>query len=230
MKKNRLYIIVFSILSFANYLKADEGMFPLSSIKNVDLKKAGMKISQEELYNPNGVSLIDAIVRLGGCTGSFVSADGLIITNHHCAFGSVAAISDTVNDYIKNGFLAKTREQEAPAQGLTVKITVGYQDVSKEILDAANKIQEAGSRLSMMQMKMEEILEFEKNNNPNLTYEISEMFAGKTYVLFKYQILKDVRIVYVPQRNIGEYGGEKDNWEWPRHSGDFAFVRVYVAP
>ncbi len=229
--KKYIYIFLLLILTgLVSICQADEGMYPLSSIKNINLQKAGMKLTQEELYNPNGVSLIDAIVRLGGCTGSFVSADGLIITNHHCAFGSVAAISDTVNDYIKKGYLAKSKNQESPAQGLTVKITVGYIDVSNDVLEEANKMSDAASRLNMIKIRMEEIVEVEKAKNPNLTYEISEMFAGKTYVLFKYQIIKDVRIVYVPQRNIGEYGGEKDNWEWPRHSGDFAFVRAYVAP
>lgn len=211
-------------------LKADEGMYPLSSLKNLDLTKAGLKISPNELYNPNGVSLVDAIVRLGGCTGSFISSDGLIITNHHCAFGSVAAISDTFNNYIEKGFLAKNREMEVPAQGLSVKITVGYQDVSAQILEEASKVSDPAYRLMLIQEKIGELVEAAKTADPSKTYEITEMFQGKTYVMFAYKVIKDIRLVYVPQRNIGEYGGEADNWVWPRHSGDFAFVRAYVAP
>lgn len=228
MKKGILYTLCAFFLGLT--AGADEGMYPLSSLKNIDLSKAGLKISPNELYNPNGVSLIDAIVRLGGCTGSFISADGLIITNHHCAFGSVAAISDTFNNYIEKGFLAKNREMEVPAQGLTVKITVGYQDVSERVLEEASKVSEPASRLKLIQAKMNELVEAAKTADPSKVYEISEMFQGKTYVMFAYKIIKDIRLVYVPQRNIGEYGGEADNWVWPRHSGDFAFVRAYVAP
>lgn len=112
--------------------KADEGMFPLSELKQVDLKSAGLRMDPMALYNPNGVSTIDAIVRVGGCTGSFVSEDGLIVTNHHCAFSFVHAISDTQNKYMDRGFLAKTRQEEAPAKGLVCKITASYEDVSEK--------------------------------------------------------------------------------------------------
>ncbi|MFN4082592.1 MAG: S46 family peptidase [Bacteroidia bacterium] len=210
--------------------KLEEGMFPLSELKNIDLQKAGLKIKPIELYNPNGVSLIDAIVRVGGCTGSFVSNDGLIITNHHCAFSFVQAISTTQNNYINDGFLAQTREQEVQAKGLTCKITVSYTDVSARVLENTYDISNPVERTQAIAKNIKKITDEENKMNEGLQCEVSEMFTGKTYVIFRYKTLKDIRLVYVPARSIGEYGGEKDNWVWPRHSGDFAFLRAYVAP
>jgi hypothetical protein len=216
-------------LFFTNH-KTDEGMFPLSELRNLDLKKAGLRMDPIALYNPSGISQIDAIVRVGGCTGSFVSNDGLIVTNHHCAFGFVAAISDTNNNYIGKGFLAKDKNGEAQAKGLVCKITASYQDVSSDVLMGTQSTSEPLERLRIIATNIKIITERENKANPGLQCEVSEMFTGKTYVLFRYQLLKDVRLVYVPARSIGEYGGEKDNWVWPRHSGDFAFLRAYVAP
>jgi len=218
------------ILASNTNKKNDEGMFPLSDLKNIDLHKAGLKISSKELYNPGGTSLIDAIVRIGGCTGSFLSNDGLIITNHHCAFGFVQAISNTKNNYIKTGFLAKTRSEEVPAKGLVCKMTDSYVDVSSRVLSGTENIQDAMERIKLISNNVKAITASENELHPDLQCEISEMFTGRTYVLFRYKLLKDVRLVYVPARSIGEYGGELDNWVWPRHSGDFSFLRAYVAP
>ncbi len=230
MKKtiNTLAILLLSILFLNN--KTDEGMFPLSELKNIDLQKVGLKIQPIDLYNPNGVSLMDAIVRVGGCTGSFISEDGLIITNHHCAFSFVAAISDTAHDYINNGYLAKNRNDEAQAKGLECKITASYEDVSGRVLQGTQNTNNPLERLDIIAQNVKQITSEENIINKGLQCEISEMFTGRTYVLFRYKLLKDVRLVYVPARSIGEYGGEKDNWVWPRHSGDFAILRAYVAP
>lgn len=232
MKKLLLTLCLFTsgvLLTSHTNNKTEEGMFPLSELKNIDVKQAGLKIKPEELYNPNGTSLIDAIVRVGGCTGSFLSNDGLIVTNHHCAFSFVQAISDTKNDYIKYGFLASGREQEVPAKGLVCKITASYKDVSADVLAGTQNL-DAVSRLKAIAENIKRITAEENKANKDLQCEISEMFTGKTYVLFRYKLLKDVRLVYVPPVSIGSYGGELDNWVWPRHSGDFAFLRAYVAP
>jgi hypothetical protein len=205
-------------------------MFLLSDLKNIDLKKIGMNIPPEQLYNPNGTSLIDAIVRVGGCTGSFVSENGLIVTNHHCAFSFVQAISDTQNNFIKNGFLARNPKEEVLAKGLVCRITASYEDVSHKILQETYRINDPQLRSQIIAKNIKAITDYENKNNPGLQCEISEMFTGRTYVLFRYKLLKDVRLVYVPARSVGEYGGELDNWVWPRHSGDFAFLRAYVAP
>jgi hypothetical protein len=207
----------------------EEGMFPLSEIQKVDLKKAGLKIDQKEVYNPNGLSLIDALVNVGGCTGSFLSDAGLIITNHHCAFESVQLASTPENDYLTNGFVAKTMEQEIPAKNLTCKITDSYEDVSDKILSSVKDVNDPVERINAINKKIAEIIKEEQAKDASIKPEISEMFIGRTYVLFRYKIIKDVRLVYIPQRAIGEFGGESDNWVWPRHTGDFSFLRAYLA-
>lgn len=230
MKKIRLFTAVFFAFLLFQSHKTDEGMFLLSDLKNINLKKVGLKIKPIELYNPKGVSLVDAIVRVGGCTGSFVSNEGLIVTNHHCAFSFVAAISDTINNYISKGFLAKNKADERQAKGLVCKITASYEDVSSKVLNGTQIISNSVDRLKLISENSRKIVEEENKNNAGLSCEISEMFVGRNYTLFRYKLLKDVRIVYVPARSIGEYGGELDNWVWPRHSGDFAFLRAYVSP
>lgn len=232
MKKLILGLVILAgtiVLPSLSLKKQEEGMFPLSELKNVDVKKAGLKIEPSALYNPDGTSLIDAIVRVGGCTGSFLSEEGLIVTNHHCAFSFVQAISDVKNDYIKYGFLAENRAQEVPAKGLVCKITASYKDVSEGVLEGTQGLDAVG-RLKKIADNIKRITATENEQNKGLQCEISEMFTGKTYVLFRYKLLKDVRLVYVPPVSIGAYGGELDNWVWPRHSGDFAFLRAYVAP
>jgi hypothetical protein len=212
------------------YKPFDEGMFPLSEIRKLDLKKAGLKIDQSEIYNPDGVSLIDALVNVGGCTGSFISDEGLIITNHHCAFSAVQQASTPEKDYLTNGFVAHERQQEIEAKGLTCRITDSYDDVSERVLGATANVTDPASRLRVIQEQMKNIAAEAEKQDPTITAEVSEMFIGKTYVLFRYKTIKDVRLVYVPQRSIGEFGGETDNWVWPRHTGDFSFMRAYVAP
>ncbi|MFD0941270.1 S46 family peptidase [Pedobacter boryungensis] len=221
-------LIVLAGLFQFSYSPPEEGMFPLSEIHKLDLKKAGLKIDQSEVYNPNGISLVDALVNVGGCTGSFVSNYGLIITNHHCAFSAVQLASTPEHDYLNNGFVANGREQEIEAKGLTCRITDSYEDVSDKVLGAVAEIQDPASRLQLINNAMKNIaLEAEKKD-PSIKAEVSEMFIGKSYVLFRYKTIQDVRLVYVPNRKIGEYGGETDNWVWPRHTGDFSFMRAYV--
>jgi len=207
----------------------DEGMYPLSEIHKLNLKAKGFKIAPKDLYNPQGVSLVDAIVQVGGCTGSFVSKEGLVLTNHHCAFGAVQAASTAEKDYLTNGFLARNRSEEIPAKGYTCRITESYRDVSAEVLSAAKENMSFAERAKAFEQKIKEIVAAEEAKTLGIRAEVAEMFAGKSYVLFIYRNIKDVRLVYVPPRSIGEFGGETDNWVWPRHTGDFSFMRAYVA-
>lgn len=211
-------------------LTADEGMYPLSEISRLDLKSKGLRIETSEIYNPNGVSLVDAICQVGGGTGEFVSADGLILTNHHIAFSGVADASTPEQDYLRQGFTAATREQEIPAKGYICRITEAYRDVSKEILGVVTPDMTPAQRSDAIQDKMRAVAKDAESGRENISCEVSEMFPGKSYVLFTYRIIRDVRLVYVPPLAVGNYGGETDNWIWPRHTGDFSFLRAYVAP
>lgn len=218
------------IFIFSAMVRPEEGMYPLSEIHKIDLKEAGLLIDPLDVYNPNGVSLIDALVNVGGCTGAFVSDSGLIITNHHCSFGAVQAASSVENDYVTNGFLAKDRSQEIKARGMFCKITESYSDVSARILNSVKDIKDFAERRRKVESTIREIIAEAEKADKSLKYEVSEMFQGKTYILFRYKVYPDVRIVYVPPRSIGEFGGETDNWMWPRHTGDFSFLRAYMAP
>jgi hypothetical protein len=220
-----LCIAAFSMNSFT---RLDEGMFPLSDLNRVDLKKAGLIIDQTDIFNPGHVGLVDALVRVGGCTGSFISDEGLIITNHHCAFGAVQLASTAENDYLTNGFVARSRELEIEAKGLTIRITDSYEDVSSRVLAAAKQAKTPAERIQIIGQESKKIAEEAETKDPSIKAEVSEMFIGKSYVLFRYKTIEDVRLVYVPKRSIGEFGGEADNWVWPRHTGDYSFLRAYV--
>lgn len=211
-------------------LQAAEGMYPINAIHQLDLPAAGLEIPVSEIYNPDSLSLVSAIVKLGGCTGSFVSPQGLILTNHHCAFYAAQAASDAEHDYLHDGFIARTRAEEIPAQGFTVRITEAYRDISAELLSVVSDTMNLMTRAEKIKEKKKEMIKSAEAEFPGKKIEISEMFAGHTYVLFVYTYLKDIRLVYVLPPSIGEFGGDVDNWEWPRHTGDFAFMRAYVAP
>jgi len=208
----------------------DEGMFPLSELSKAGLKKAGLKISEKDIYNPGQVGLVDALVQVSGCSGSFVSPNGLIITNHHCAFSAVQLASTPLHNYLQNGFVANSREQEIEAKGLTIRITESYEDVSDKILNAVANVSDPIERINIINQKRAQLAKEAETKNPSIKAEVSEMFIGKTYVLFHYKTIEDVRLVYIPRQDIGEFGGETDNWVWPRHTGDFSFLRAYVAP
>ncbi len=221
---------IFALVVPENDLYTEEGMYPISEIHKLKLKSKGLQIDAMDIFNPDGISLIDGIVQVGGCSGSFVSVDGLILTNHHCAYRAIQTASSAENDYIKNGFIARNRTEEFAAKGYTARITESYRDVSKEVLSVVNDKMDLAERTKAIEKKIKQIVKDVEKKQPGKRAEVSEMFIGKTYVLFIYTYLKDVRLVYAPPRSIGEFGGDVDNWEWPRHTGDFSFMRAYVAP
>jgi hypothetical protein len=206
----------------------EEGMYPITELSKLNLKAKGLKIDAAEIYNPKGTSLIEGIVQLGGCTGSFVSKEGLIITNHHCVFGAVQSASTVANDYLTNGWLAKTRIDEIRARGLTARITEEMRDVTKEVMSAVNDSMDPVSRSKAIEGRISELTKQAQKDLPAKNIAISEMLAGKSYLMFISTTLRDIRLSYVPPRSVGEFGGEDDNWVWPRHTGDFSFVRAYV--
>ena len=204
------------------YAFAEEGMWPASELGRLGLKDKGLEMAVEDIYNPGGIGLVHAVVQVGA-TGSFVSPDGLILTNHHVAFGAAQAASTTDHDYVRDGFLAGTRAEEIEAKGMTARITESFRDVSAEVLRVVKPSMTPEARTKAVQQKMKEIVARAEKDNPGKRAEVAEMFAGKTYVLFLFSHLKDIRLVYVPPRSIGEFGGDVDNWMWPRHTGDFSF-------
>jgi hypothetical protein len=230
MLKTKIYKYLILIIIFSNFISAEEGMYPLSEIHKLDLKAKGLEIELAELYNPDGISLIDGICNVSGCSGSFVSEKGLILTNHHCAYRAIKNASTSDNDFLENGFYAKNLSEEVPARGYTVRITESYRDVSEEVLSAVSVDMSLAERTKAIEKKTKEIITQVEAENPSKRASVSEMFIGKTYVLFIYNYLKDVRLVYAPPRSIGNFGGETDNWMWPRHTGDFSIMRAYVAP
>jgi hypothetical protein len=218
-----LLILGFSQISF----KPEEGMFPLNYLNINDLKNAGIKLEADQIFNPSGVSLTDALVRVGGCTGSFISEEGLIITNHHCVYGNVARLSNIDHNYLEDGFVAGDKSAELPVS-MPCRITQSYEDVSDEVLKGLDENTDAKTRLITIAANIKIITEREQKLNPDLDIEVSEMFVGKSYTLFRYVLLKDVRLVMAPPLTVGQFGGDSDNWEWPRHNGDFSLVRAYV--
>jgi hypothetical protein len=207
----------------------DEGMWPVSEISKLDLRAKGLEIAPEEIFSPDRIGLVYGIVQVGA-TGSFVSPDGLILTNHHVAFGAAQAASSSAHDYIRGGFLARTRVEEIEAKGMTARITESFRDVSGDVLRAVKPSMGPEARTKAVEQRMKEIVAAAEKAEPGKRAEVSEMFVGKSYVLFLYTYLRDIRLVYVPPRSIGEFGGEVDNWMWPRHTGDFSFLRAYVGP
>jgi len=228
LKKVMLVALLLSIVTLPIF--SEEGMIPLSELDKIDLKSKGLKINPEELYNPNGISLVNGIINLSGCTASFVSGEGLILTNYHCAFRAVQGATTKDKDYMKEGFSAVDRKQELRAKGYTVRVIESYEDVSNKVLKVVKKGMSYEQRAKAVKKQIKKIILKVEKKNPGKRADIAEMFIGKTYVLFIYKYIKDVRLVYSPPRSVGEYGGEEDNWMWPRHTGDFAFLRAYIAP
>ncbi|RFT16729.1 MAG: hypothetical protein OP8BY_1342 [Candidatus Saccharicenans subterraneus] len=222
-------VLISGLLLFTGKLPADEGMWPLSELQRLNLQEKGLRMDPSLIYDPSKQSLLYAVVEVGA-TGSFISPDGLIITNHHVAFGSVVAASTPEKDYLKNGFLARTRAEEIPAAGRTARITESFQDVSARVLSAIKKNMSYADRTRAIEQQIKKIVAEAEKANPGKRAEVAEMFPGKTYWLFLYTVLRDIRLVYVPPLAIGNFGGEDDNWMWPRHTGDFTLMRAYVAP
>ena len=230
MSRRWLVIVVILLAALIRPTIGEEGMYPITSIGNLKLKEKGLKIGVNEIYNPGGTSLLDGIVSLGGCSASFVSPDGLIITNHHCVFSAVQAVSTVEKDYLTNGFLAATRGDEIRARGMTARITEEMRDVTGKVMSVVKDSMDPLERAKAIEGRIGELTKEAQKEMPGKSIGISEMLPGKSYLMFISTTLRDVRLAYVPPRSIGEFGGEDDNWVWPRHTGDFSFLRAYAAP
>lgn len=212
---------------------ADEGMWMLPYLQKMnskDMKARGCKLSAEEIYSMNNSSLKDAIVIFGGgCTGEIVSPDGLLFTNHHCGYGSIQSLSSVEHDYLKNGFWAMSRAEELPAPGLKVRFIRRIVDVTPDVLGAVPDIAGGGEREELVAGQVKAVSERLAGENPGMDVEIKSFFGGNQYFAFVIEVFRDVRLVGAPPTSIGKFGGDTDNWIWPRHTGDFSMFRVYAS-
>lgn len=209
--------------------RADEGMWIPSLIgKNYeDMKRMGLKLSKEDLYSINHSSMKDAIVQFGGgCTGEMISAQGLLLTNHHCGYDAIATLSSVEKNYLDNGFWAHSMEEELPAEGLSVLFLQSIEDVTDEVMAAIGKAkgEKAAKRLEEIKKKIEE----RAKEKDKYVVSLKEYFNGNQYLLLKYKKYTDVRFVAAPPKSLGKFGGDTDNWMWPRHTADFSMFRVYA--
>ena len=230
MKKIFL-LLISSILLIPANAKADEGMWFLMFIERLnhrDMQKMGLQLTSEEIYSINNHSLKDAIVQFnGGCTAELISKDGLVLTNHHCGYGAIAELSTASKNLLKDGFWAENRKAEIKPADLYVRFFVRMDDCSKRILAVTNaKMTELEREAAVNK----EIALIEKENNDGGKYIVSvrTFFQGNEYYYFVYQDYKDVRLVGTPPESLGKFGGDTDNWEWPRHTADFSMFRIYA--
>jgi V8-like Glu-specific endopeptidase len=219
-------------LAFRQQYQDPGGMWMPSQMKlpqHVEnFQKMGVKLDAATLSDPLQAPLA-AVVWLGGCTASFVSPEGLIVTNHHCVQGSLQLNSDKEHDYIENGFLAKTKKDEptaGPAQ--RVMVVQAYKDVTKEMRDGLEAVKDPIARKEESEKRSKELIAACEKERPGVRCQVSSFFHGGQYQLFEMLEIRDVRLVYAPARSVGDYGGEIDNWEWPRHTGDWSYYRAYV--
>lgn len=230
-----LTISIFLSLFSHTLAKREEGMFPLDQIGRLPLQKMGLKIKPSDIYNPNGVDLADAVVRVnigsgGFGTGEFVSPNGLILTNHHIAFDALVAASTPEKDYGKDGYRAGSQADELPAKGYNLLITNRIEEVTAKIRKGTENLQ-GDARQEAVKRNIENLEKEEQAKAAKgATVRIQELNSGYFYYLYETMMINDVRIVYAPPKNIGYFGGDPDNFEWTRHTGDFTFMRAYVAP
>ncbi|OWK75036.1 peptidase S46 [Flavobacteriaceae bacterium JJC] len=226
----RIFLLLTFMLSFLQ-IKADEGMWLLMMVKRlngVDMKKEGLKLTPEEIYSVNNSSLKDAIVQFGGgCTAEMVSKEGLLFTNHHCGYGNIAALSTPEKDHLTNGFWAMKKSEELPAKGLSVRFLVRMDDATQRINSKLNNSMSADERKAVIDAEYKAI-QAENSENGKYSVVVRDFFNGNEFYYFVYQDFKDVRLVGTPPNSLGKFGGDTDNWEWPRHTADFSVFRVYA--
>ncbi|MGO3653775.1 MAG: S46 family peptidase [Sphingobacterium sp.] len=227
--KKILLLAVLTLLSTLSF--ADEGMWFLMHLKRLneaDMQKKGLQLTAEEIYSINNSSLKDAIVQFnGGCTAEIVSGTGLVFTNHHCGYGAIAELSSPENDHLTNGFWAKNQAEELKPKSLYVRFFVRMDDVSDRILSLVNDQMSEKEREKVINQEISKI-QAENNENGKYTVSVRPFYNGNEYYYFVYQDYTDVRLVGTPPNSIGKFGGDTDNWEWPRHTGDFSIFRVYA--
>ncbi len=233
MNKIKLYLLAFGFLIPACTIFAGEGMWLplfLKQLNEAEMKSMGMKISAEDIYSVNKGSLKDAIVHFGGgCTAEIISSQGLLLTNHHCGYGQIQRHSSVEKNYIDNGFWAKNKSEELSNPGLTITLISRIEDVTNAVLQGVTDKMDATAKKTLIEQNLAKV----KDNAPKQSFEdafIRPFFHGNQYFMFVTVTYKDIRLVGTPPSSIGKFGADTDNWEWPRHTGDFALFRIYAGP
>ncbi|MFY0574439.1 S46 family peptidase [Cystobacter fuscus] len=228
MKKALLFLSLLSAPALAG-----EGKWTPQQVLQLDaaaLKKQGLQLPPQKLWDPKrGTGLLAGTVNVGGCSGAFISEAGLVITNHHCAFSIIQEHSTPQRDLLTQGFLARTREEELPGKGARIQVPRAFTDVTKQMLEAVPAGADDLARQKALERKEKELVA-ECEKRPATRCKVARFEGGLQFTLLDSVELADVRLVYAPPRSVGEYGGEEDNWMWPRHTGDFSILRAYVAP
>lgn len=233
MKKNVIASLFAAVFALPFLAKADEGMWLPMFLKRLnerDMQAKGLQLTAEELYSINNSSLKDAIVSFGGfCTGEIISDQGLILTNHHCGFDAIQTHSSVENNYLADGFWAKDNKAELPNEGLFVDFLVSMKDVTSDVLKEVTDDMSEQDRSAKIQAARKTIMD-EALEGTHYRAELKSFFEGNEFYLFIYERYNDVRLVGAPPESVGKYGGDTDNWMWPRHTGDFSMFRVYASP
>ena len=227
----KLSAVVLAIFLGFFTVKADEGMWLplLLSDNEAEMQELGLQLTAEDIYSINKSSLKDAVVSLGGfCTAEIISDQGLVLTNHHCAFGQIQSHSTVSNDYLTDGFWAMDKSEELANDGLSVSFLVRMEDMTARINSALDTVSEEDRKGVIRKLSAEIVAEATADTHYNA--RVKSFFGGNDFYLIVYETFTDVRLVGAPPSSIGKYGGDTDNWMWPRHTGDFALLRVYTAP
>ena len=227
----RLFSLTIILSIFIPSLFADEGMWLpilLQKINEKKMQEAGMKITAEDIYSINKSSLKDAVMIFGGgCTGELISGEGLLITNHHCGYGEIQAHSSVDHDYLSDGFWAMSREEELPNPGLTVSFMKSMEDVTSLVLKDVKPSMNQKERDALIRKQIKMITD-SLHKQSGLEAVVEKYYYGNQWFAILYQDFKDVRLVGAPPSSIGKFGGDTDNWMWPRHTGDFSLFRIYA--
>ena len=231
--KKLFALLLILVFSFGFKAKADEGMWLLPLIEKLNMGKMtelGLKLSAEDIYSLNKVCLKDAVVIFGGgCTGEIVSSQGLILTNHHCGYGSIQAHSSVDHDYLRDGFWAKTKEEELPNPNLAVTFLIRIEDVTSQVLANVKDGMSETDRTAAVN-EARQAIEKKAAEGNNYRTVVGSFYGGNYFYLLVYERYNDIRLVGAPPSSIGKYGFDTDNWEWPRHTVDFSVFRVYSSP
>ena len=230
MRKSFILVVMAAMMVMPSF--ADEGMWLPALVQKLNInamQKEGFRLTAEDVYSINNSSLKDAVVSIGGCTAEMISGDGLMLTNHHCAFNDIQQHSTVEHDYLRDGFWAKSRSEELPNPMKIARFLIRTEDVTDKVMAVVKEGMSFADRQKAISGETARI-EKEATVDTHYNAQVASFFESNRYYLFVYETFRDVRLVGAPPQSLGKFGGETDNWVWPRHTCDFAIYRVYAGP